>query len=63
MNEGAPQKGKFKYLVGAGGIAYNPTTNKCDDIVDKPCGEEPHTGYVFTFDYEWLGNDEEKMFD
>lgn len=63
LNEGAPQKGKFKYLVGKGGIAYNPTTNKCGDIDGEPCGEEPHTGYVFTFDYEWLGNDEEKMFD
>jgi hypothetical protein len=63
LNEGAPQKGKFKYLVGKGGIAYDPTTNKCGDIVGDPCGEEPHTGYVFTFDYEWVDDADTKMFD
>jgi hypothetical protein len=46
----APYKGEYKYLVGPSGIAFNPKTNACGD----KCGKDPHTGYKFKFDYEWV---------
>ena len=46
--DNAPRKGQIKYLVGLGGIEYDSGDNHCDG-----CGDEPHTGYKFTFDYNW----------
>ncbi|SHM60274.1 MULTISPECIES: thrombospondin type 3 repeat-containing protein [unclassified Fibrobacter] len=46
----APYKGSFKYLMGSSGFDFNPTT----DICTSACGNEPHTGYKFKFDYEWV---------
>jgi hypothetical protein len=50
----APYKGSFKYLMGSSGFDYNPKT----DICSKDCGDEPHTGYIFDFDYEWVDDDD-----
>ncbi len=42
-----PKKGDIKYLVGKGGIGIDTPNDDCG------CGEEPHTGYIFWFDYYW----------
>ena len=52
-NAEAPPKGSVKYLVGSDGIEYDDG----NDICSSACGDEPHTGYKFTFNYEWVDDD------
>ena len=57
----APKQGKVKYLAGKKGITYGieygdkNVENKCTDA----CGDEPHTGYKFTFSYKWVDDEVE----
>ena len=44
----APYKGQIKYIVGQDGVGINTADNDCG------CGDEPHTGYKFTFNYDWV---------
>jgi hypothetical protein len=60
----APRRGQFKYLIGAGengkkGIDYsNKAPNvKNSNVCSDDCGDEPHTGYKFTFKYEWVDDE------
>ena len=47
-----PKRGfaEHKFNYGDRGIEYDPGDNGCD----HDCGSEPHAGYKFKFDYEWI---------
>lgn len=60
QHDAAPAFTEIKYLVGKKGIEYNDDNDKCDT---NYCGDEPHTGYKFKFDYKWVDDADTKMFD
>ena len=47
-----PKKGVTKYIVGKGGIGVDTPNDACG------CGDEPHTGYIIWFDYEWMDDND-----
>lgn len=54
-NGKAPKQGKqMKFLVGQKGIEYDVANDKCGET----CGDDPHTGYKFTFSYKWVGDND-----
>ena len=58
--DAAPAFTEIKYLVGKSGIEFDDDDDVCDK---KVCGNEPHTGYKFKFDYKWVDDADTKMFD
>ena len=48
------KKGENRFLLGASGFKFDDANGKCGDV----CGDEPHTGYVFWFDYDWVDDKE-----
>ncbi len=42
----APKKGRNVFTYGVGGVSY-------DDSCGSGCGDEPHAGWKFNFDYGW----------
>ena len=42
----APKKGRNVFTYGVGGVSY-------DDSCGSGCGDEPHAGWKFDFDYGW----------
>ena len=53
-NGNAPKQGENRFLVGAGGIKYDDVDGFCDGS----CGDEPHTGYKFWIEYNWVDDAE-----
>ena len=54
----APKQGKqMKFLLGSSGIEYDVANDKCSDAADG-CGKDPHTGYKFTFSYDWVDDED-----
>lgn len=54
----APKQGvQMKFLVGQSGIEYDVSNNICGDAAGG-CGDEPHSGYKFTFSYKWVDDED-----
>lgn len=51
----APKKGVTKYIVGQTGIEYDGSNDECPQ---NTCGDAPHTGYKFWFNYKWVDDDD-----
>ena len=54
-NEAPVQDDDLEYLMGKKGFQYDDGDNECGE---KDCGDEPHTGYWFTFEYYWADDDD-----